>query len=319
MRFVQLTKVALGSLILIGGFAAHSSMVASAKAETAEQHVEAVFSELRNVKQMLPGKEYTVSVAGEEESGPKERFLRRRTAQEISKSGLSSGCGDYAIVFIEGIEPRGFEKLLVDAAEISSASLRYHYSGHAVVAIRKKESPKNTPWWLVDSTSLKILSRNWQPTDKTFEVSGRVYWIGYCGPPSAYPVQSGQKLGEFYTQTLASVPASILNRTLYRFRYSVDPSLIDDDGKYLNPRLERFMQEQSTIFAKYHIKPEREVSITLKRGGNDIESELTYSEANGWVSHIGLKSGCSPAMLSGLEQNIRRHYQQKSKSNTTPE
>lgn len=319
MRIHQLPTVVLGSLIWIVGLPANWSVIAFAKSETAEQHIETVFSELRTLKPMLAREDYTVRVAGEEETGAKERFLRRRTAQEISNSGLSSGCGDHAILFIERIEPRGFETLLVDAAEISSASLRYHFSGHAVVAIRSKESPTNTPWRLIDSTSLRILSRNWLPAEKSFQVSGRVYWIGYCGPLSDYPVKNGQELREFYAKTLASVPPSILNRTLYRFKYNVDPSLIDNDGKYLNPRLENFIREQSAIFASYDIKPEREVSITLTRGGNGYKSELTYSDENGWVSHIGLKSGCSPSMLSGLEQNIRRHYEHKSKSDTTPD
>ena len=122
-------------------------MVVSAKTETAEQHIETVFSELRTLKPMLARELYTVRVAGKEETGVKDQFLRRRTAQEISNSGLSSGCGDHAILFIERIEQREFETLLVDAAEISSTNLRYHFSGHAVVAIRSKKSPTNTPEW----------------------------------------------------------------------------------------------------------------------------------------------------------------------------
>lgn len=293
-------------------------MVALAKAETAEQHIEEVFSEIRTLKPMLPREHYTVRVAEKDETGPKERFLRRRTAQEISKSGLSSGCGDYAFLFIDRIELKGFQALLVDGAEISSQSLRHQFSGHAVVAIRSKEASTHTPWWLVDTTTLRFISHSWWPTEKSFRASSRVYWIGYCGPQSDYPVHSGKNLKEFYARTLADISPHFLNRTLNRFKFIVDPSLIDSDGKYLNPRLANFIQEQSTVFADYDVEPEREVSILLKQGGNDEKSDLTYSESAGWVSHIGLKSGCSPSLLSYFEQAIRRHYEHKSKPDITP-
>lgn len=318
MRTLRLPTVTLASLIWMAGFLSTLSATAYANPETFEQHVETVFSELRTLKPMQARKHYTVRVAGEEETGAKERFLRRRTAREVAKSGLSSGCGDHAILFIERIESKGLETLLVDAAEISSASLRFHFSGHAVVAIRSKGSPKDIPWWLVDSTSLRILSRNWLPTEKSFQASGRVYWIGYCGPRSEYPVNNELELREFYAKTLATVPPSFFNRTLYRIQFNVDPSLIDNDGKYLNPRLEKFIQEQSTIFATYDIKPEREVSITLKRGGNTNESKIAYSEENGWVGHLGLKSGCSPSLLAYFEHNIYRRERHKPKAETTP-
>ena len=59
----------------------------------------------------------------------------------------------------------------------------------------------------------------------SFEASGGVYWIGYCGPLSDYPVDDGQELSEFYAKTLNSVPKSVLDRTLYRFTFDVDRSL----------------------------------------------------------------------------------------------
>jgi hypothetical protein len=155
------------------------------------------------------------------------------------------------------------------------------------------------------------------PSAKSFQISGRVYWIGYCGPLSNYPVHSCQNLKEFYTQTLTSVPTSFLNSTLYRFKFNVDASLIGNDGKYLNHRLANFISEQATIFAAYDINPEREVSIVLKRGANFETSSLTYSEADGWVAHVGLKSGCSPGLLSYFEQTIRRQDELNTKRRET--
>jgi hypothetical protein len=304
----------LGSLLWIS----NSSEDVLAKPEKGEQHLATVFSELRAIEPMLASKSYTVRVAGELETGTKERFLRRRTAQEIRSSELSSGCGDYAILFVELVEALGFETLLVDAAEISSTNLRYNFAGHVVVAIRNQNLPSNAPWWLVDPTSRRVLSRNWSPKEKSFEVSGGVYWIGYCGPLSDYPVDDGQELSEFYAKTLNRVPKSVLERTLYRFTFDVDRSLINLKGEYLNPRLDRFIREQSTILEEYGIAPEREVSVTLKRGGEDSISQLTYSEENGWVNTVGLKSGCSPSMFAGLERNVRRQHERSSRAKMPP-
>jgi len=154
MQVSRLATATLGASIWIASFLSISAAIAFDDSGKTEQHVETVFAGLRSLKPMQAGKQYTARVSGEEETGKKERFLRRRTSQEIAKSGLSSGCGDHAILFIDRIEAKDFETLLVDAAEISSVSLRNHFSGHAVVAIRSKESPKDAPWWLVDSTSL---------------------------------------------------------------------------------------------------------------------------------------------------------------------
>jgi hypothetical protein len=74
----------------------------------------------------------------------------------------------------------------------------------------------------------------------------------------------------------------------------------------------------SIIFADYDVEPEREVSILLKHGSNDEKSDLAYSEASGWVSHIGLESGCSPSLLSYFELAISKHYGSQFKSGVTP-
>ena len=108
MRVLQISKLFLGAIIWIFVYPANSTSLAFVEAETTEQHIEIVFSELRVLKPMMAGEKYTVSVAGKEETRGKEQFLRRRTAQEISNSGLSSGCGDHAILFVKRIERLGF-------------------------------------------------------------------------------------------------------------------------------------------------------------------------------------------------------------------
>ena len=116
-----------------------------------------------------------------------------------------------------------------------------------------------------------------------------------------------RQLKQFYADTLTTVAPQVLNQTLFRFVFTVDRSLDDGQGGYLNPRIARLAQEQDAIFEKYHIRPEREVSIRLTRGGDDASSDLKFSVQDGWVSRVGLKSACSPRFLSYLEQTVRRH------------
>ena len=272
---------------------------------TIEQNIAAVFSELNSLKFMQSGQNYTVRVGGTEETGQKEHFLRRRTAHEISDSGFSCGCGDYAIMFIDRIEARGFKALIIDGAEISSGSLSNHFSGHAVVAIRSKVALEDTSWWLVDSTNLKILSQDWSLREKSFHAFGCVFWIGYCGPLTDYPVHSADDLKAFYTKTLASVPTDFLNHTLYHLKFTIDSTLIGKDGILLNPRLAGLQQLQTSIFNAYGIKPEREISIFLTKGSKTGGTDLSYSKEAGWVSHIGLESACSPSLLSYYERIVR--------------
>jgi hypothetical protein len=290
-------------MILTGLLAGLSVSAAESSPETA---VQAVFTGLRTLQSMQPGQSYTVQVGAASETGPKERFLRRRTAAEVRASGLSCGCGDYAMVFIEQIETRGFATLLVDGAEISSNSLQNHFSGHAVVAIRPQEAPPDAAWWLVDSTNLKILSRNWSPTETSFHAMGHAYWIGYCGPQSGYPVRGPNELKAFYERTLASVPPEFYNRTLSRLKFTVHPSLLGPSGEFLNPRLEPFLRMQQEIFTTYHIEPQRDVAILLTRGDDSGSTDLQFAGADGWIARLGSKSACSPTLLAYFEQTVAR-------------
>jgi hypothetical protein len=256
---------------------------------------------------MQPGQSYTVRVAGTDETGPKERFLRRRAASEISDSGLSCGCGDYALLFIERIESKGFQTLFVDGAEISSGSLHYHFSGHTVVAVRPRDAGADDRWILVDSTHRNILSPAWSPSEKSFEAFGNVFWIGYCGPVADYPVHGPDELKAFYARTLANAPREFLNRNLMRLKFTVDPSLIGTNGEFLNPRLSELLQIQGRIFAANGVAPEREVSIRLVRGEDNATTAISHSESEGWIARFGLRSSGGPGLLTYFEQAIRRH------------
>jgi hypothetical protein len=47
--------------------------------------VEGIFTKLKELKSTRPGREYSVMVQGVLVTGPKERFLRARTAEEIAR------------------------------------------------------------------------------------------------------------------------------------------------------------------------------------------------------------------------------------------
>ena len=134
-----------------------------------------------------------------------------------------------------------------------------------MVAIRKKDAPAGSSWWLVDSTNFRLLDRDWTPNAKSFQAFDTVFWIGYCGPLSEYPVHGPEQLKEFYAKTLATVPREFLERNLCQFDFTVDPSLVGKDG-YLNPRIPEFIHMQERVLSDYGVKTLRKVRIVLTRG-----------------------------------------------------
>lgn len=271
---------------------------------TLRSDVDSALAELRKLEAMKPGRSYTAVVDGRPMTAPKDAFLRRRTADEIARSGLSCGCGDYAILFIDLMESRGYETLMVDSAQISLASLASQFAGHSVVAVRAKDM-SDTRWWLVDSTSRQILSTEWSTEAKSFISGGSLYWIGYVGALETYPARSPAQLKEFYRQTLATVPPEVLNRVIPQLNFIVDPTLTLPDNQYRNPNIPRLTAEQTSLFAQYNIVPERTYDIHLTRGGDDYNGTLKSVDGQ-WVATVGLRSACSPSFLSYMASAIVR-------------
>jgi hypothetical protein len=256
---------------------------------------------------MQPRQSYTLPASGRRLTGTNDDFLRRRTADEIRQSGLSCGCGDYALVFLQAMTARGFETLLVDSAQLSLQSLASTFSGHAVVAVRPAGA-KDDSWWLVDSTARRVLSRDWSSRSPSFTASGHAYWIGYCGPVADYPVRTPVELRKFYRETLARVPLPVLNETFCRFVFTIDDSLRDERGRLLNPNVDRLQPQQDHLLAQYRIQPTREVPVRLVRGKADASGTLEKVEGQ-WVARVGLRSACSPSFLAYMEHIVRREQE----------
>ena len=139
---------------------------------------------------------------------------------------------------------------------------------------------------------------------RIIEAFGRQFWIGYCGPAADYPVHNPSELKEFYARTLAETPRSVLEAELIRLKFTVDKSLMLPDGALINPRVQKFIGMQEEIFQKHGIEPARTVSVLLKRGEDDARTSFDYSE-EGWVAHIGTKSGCTISLLDYVEGRVR--------------
>lgn len=261
--------------------------------------IQNAFDELKGLKEMSGDRQYELEAGGGKLLGNGDDFLRRRTGPEILASGLSSGCGDYAIAFVHLMEKRGLQTLFIDSAEVSLSSLKSHFSGHVVVAVR---DPANRRWLLADPTNRRIISNDWSLNNKTFY--GDRFWIGYCGPLAKYPAHSPEELKGFYSRTLQSIPPDFWNRHIFKLTFKVDSSLMAGDGSCLNPNIPRLAKNQDDALAQFHIHPEKEVPILLVRGGDDFYSTMTYLDERGWVCTLGLKSGCNLSLVEYLQGKV---------------
>lgn len=283
----------------------NSASQSHATVSVADQ-IQNAFDELKGLKEMTGERQYELEAGGGKLLGTGDDFLRRRTGPEILASGLSSGCGDYAIAFVHLMGKRGLQTLFIDSAEVSLSSLKSHFSGHVVVAVR---DAANKRWLLADPTNRRIISNDWSLNNKTFY--GDRFWIGYCGPLNKYPAHSPEELKEFYSRTLQKIPPDFWNQHIFKFNFKVDSSLMAGDGSYLNPNIPKLAKNQEDALAKFRIHPEKEIPILLVKGGDDFYSTLTYSDERGWVCTLGLQSGCNLSLVEYLQGKVAGSPQEK--------
>lgn len=279
-----------------------------AEMATVQAKIQSAFNSLRKVKAMKQRERYELPADTGTLSGLNDDFLRRRNGRQVYESGLSCGCGDYALAFMHLLEGTGVETLWVDGPEISLRALESHFSGHVVVAVRH---PEDSTWVLADPTQRQIIDQRWSPSATSF-YDGR-YWIGYTGTLDKYPARSPEQLRTFLGQTLAKVPAEVFNQRMFRFRFTVDPSLYGPDGKCLNPRAESLQVLQDHLLAKYKIQPQRVVDMRLVKGGDDALGEARQAADGSWECTVGLQSGCSSGFIDYMTSKIRAVEKQKSR------
>jgi hypothetical protein len=257
-----------------------------------------VFNRVKDLKPMENGKVYTLSAGGKLLTGVPYDFLRRRTAQEILASGLTTGNGDNAIVALFLVQQRGLEAEFVDAAQISTESLENAFSGTARIAVR---DPYDGVWTRIDP-AINGYSKSFPPTEKRFEGN---YWVGFRGRLADSPAHDPESLKKFYRDTLNSMPREVLNEHLFRFRFTVDSSLLNSNGTYRNQNLGRFLADNGKILAAHGVHPVNEIAIRLAAGLQDAESYLEYSDdKKEWVCFLGLRSACSLGLVSYFEWRL---------------
>ena len=255
-----------------------------------------VFDRVKDLKPMEYGKVYTLSARGKPMTGGPDDFLRRRTAQETLASGLTTGDGDNAIVAVYLVQKGGLEAEFVDLAEISTQSLEYGSAGRTVIAVR---DPMNGGWARIDPASAGY-SFPFPPTEKLLFGN---HWVGFRGRLADYPVHDPESLNKFYRDTLKTMPPEALNKHLFRFRFTVDSSLLNPNGTYRNPNLGKFLADNGKILAAHGVHPVHEIAIRMAAGLRGAESYLEYSDDKGeWVCFLGLENACGLDLVSYFER-----------------
>ncbi len=263
----------------------------------AERAISEAFDKVGALQPMPNGATYTLTVGGKQVTAEPDYFLRRRTGGEILESGWSGGSGDNAIAVLYLLEKRGYEVSFIDSAQISTQSLEWGFSGLAALALR---DPQSGIWVFVDP-SRRIYWYPFNTKDQSFYGN---YWIGFLGRLADYPAHDPESLKAFYRATLKTIPAKTLDRTLFRFRFTVDPSLIAPNGQYRNPNLERLLRDEGKILAAHGVHPTNEVQIHLKNGEDNATSRCEYAGKDGWVCTLGEQSALSLGFVSYLEDRL---------------
>jgi hypothetical protein len=266
-------------------------------------------NKVASLKPIPPDRSSTLTVAGKPMTGSPDDFLRRRTGAEILESGIAAD-GDNAIAVLYLLEKQGFETRFIDSAEISTHSLEYGFSGHAAVAVRDAARDQ---WVLVDPTR-NIYVYPWTLSDKSLYGN---YWIGFRGRLADYPAHDPESLKKFYGDTLKTIPADYLNQHLFRFKFTVDASLIGPDGKYRVPDLAQFLHDNGKILAAHGVHPVNEIPVRLAAGDFDFGVRVEDSET-GWVCSLGRESTCGWWLVSALDDRLNQAMEKHQPLHATP-
>jgi len=276
--------------LLAGAAGAQAPPGISPKLQRAMQDV---FGRVSRLRVMDRSEFYGVSVGGKFMMGTPDKLARRRTGQEILDSGISNGAADGALAAAYLFEQQGYETRFIDAVKISTQALEGNFSGLTCIAVRDTVAGV---WVLFESSPFLAYS----PFDFGDQVLNGNYWIGFRGRLAEYPVHDPEALKSFYRDTFRAIPPEALNYHLFRFQFTVDPSL-GADGKYRNPHLGAFLADNGKILAAHGVHPVREIPIRLVAGGKDASVRLDRSGRDGWSCRLGLDNPCGPGLTGYFE------------------
>jgi len=250
-------------------------------------------------------KTYELDARSVKVTGFPDDFLRRRTPAEIIKSGLSGGCGDHAFAFYSLVVSKGFQAIYIDSVALTYGAIENTDSGHTGVAIKDRESGN---WILVDPTSNKIVSGDWDPESRIYESPVGRFWIGYKGPLDQYPIIDHPRLRKFYGETLKTVPKEIWEKELLAFDFILDDSMKTKDGVYTNPNMEAFLARTPNVLKSLGIHPSRTVKVILKPWNKKQGKDDVVLEADGsWTCFIQDRANLSAHFTDYIQNRIARN------------
>lgn len=268
--------------------------------------IDAALAHVGKLKMMDNGPQYTLAAGGRPLTGVSDDFLRRRSSAEILRSGLSSGCGDYAAAFDGLMREKGAKTMFVDGVELSVESLIHRFSGHTGIAV---QDPATGRWILTDPTNGKVVAENWDPAAKIYE---NRYWIWYVGPSSKYPAKSPEELKAAYDRALRSVPASVWSDNIIGLDFSMGPSMRAADGSWINPRADAFLKKWSGIYDQYGLHPRRRAHIEFAAKSLAPDSaDCRRTDADRWTCYVTPEQGMGESWFTWIDEYVAAHSADK--------
>lgn len=192
------------SNFILSGFKVPAFFVGRMARKSVYQDIQKAFDCVAKLSLMDQEKIYRLRVGRDLVTAYSDDFLRRRTGKEILTSGLSSGCGDFAIAFYSLMKKKGYEASFIESVRLSADALRTRNNGHTGVAIFDEA---RQAWILTDPTSQEIVQKNWNPDEKIYLDR---YWIGFVGELDDYPAHNHEELKNFYGEIFETIPTDVL-------------------------------------------------------------------------------------------------------------
>jgi sugar phosphate isomerase/epimerase/predicted Zn-dependent protease/serine/threonine-protein kinase RIO1 len=285
------------------------------------QDLQSTFDQLGAIPMMPSGQTFSLPANGATVSGTKEAFLRARTTEEIRASKLSSGCGDYGILFYQEMKAKGYEVNIVDSAEISIRGLESNFAGHVVAEVFDKV---NQRWLLVDPTDRVVISDNWDTKATSYQQlhngkpGGAHFWIGFRGALEDLrgQITGAEGLSKFYENTLADLLANHRDFAktamadsgeLTLIKVAFDETMADDLQQGLRDEESKHNQKVMAVAKELNVQEMAQVQTTVKIGDTQGHGNFYLDPASGIVFLQGPE-----AVHGGLMRDIIRIATRKS-------
>src|SRR5689334_19620343 len=220
--------------------------------------------------------------------------LTKTINEAFDKAADVGDSRESTIAAVHLFEQRGFKTEFVDAVKISTENLVNADSAYTAVAVH---DPQSGMWVRVDLNRHEF-SWPWDSGDKT--LYGNL-WIAYRGPLGNYPAADPASVKKFHRHAIDAIPKSVLNETLFRFRFSVTHSEIGPDGNYRNPHVDQFLRENGRILEARDVHPITEALIGIWDNGENTDTRFEYWSGSGWFCIVGRRAPMDLKLVTLVE------------------